>query len=51
MIISGLSMYYNKTYESTQALFNVLVVLDLSKYLYIVGCVVKNWVTLSVAAR
>lgn len=31
MIISGLNIYYNETYETIQALFNVLVLLDLSK--------------------
>lgn len=42
MIISGSNMYYNVTYETTEALFNVLVLMDLSKYLYIVGYVVKS---------
>lgn len=51
MIICGLNMYYNETYETKQALFNVLVLLDLSKYLHIVGYVEKSWVTLSEAAR
>lgn len=51
MIISGLNMYYNETYETTQDLFNVLVLLDLSKYLYIVGYVEKSCVTLFEAAR